>query len=215
MSVSSSSKPLTPSFGPRLLLLLAAAVGLGVLVTVLVQRVWLADPVPDLAAADNSLVISEANPVDTDVEQAQFVPLPHRSAVTSVAPPILPLGGLPGEAGETRSAQELRLELDQRFRAEKRDPAWANAQEEAVLNAIAGTEHDGFDVPLPQSVEARCRSSMCRIQMTYRDEDDAAEMQAKLMLGVPPALSSALTLFIPNDNKGTDMVVFAGSPGTF
>ena len=209
MLASSRSEPRVPSFGPRLLLT-AAAVGVGILATVLVQRAWLTDPVPDAAAADSSLVTSKANPAGTDAEQAQFVPLPHRPAGTFVAPPSPPLGGSSGESG---SVSDLMLKLDQRFRAEVVNPTWASVHEDAILDAIAGTEHDGFDVPLPQSVDARCRSSMCRIRMTYRDEDDAAQMQTKTMLGMPQVLSTARTFYAQTRSGETEMVIYAGHPG--
>lgn len=113
-------------------------------------------------------------------------------------------------AGEREESRRMMLELDRRFHAERVDFQWASTHERAIGNAIAGHEHDGFDVPPPQAIDVECRSSLCSIRMAYADETDAANMQAKLMLGMPAELSKAITFAVPNPNGNTELQIFAG-----
>lgn len=115
--------------------------------------------------------------------------------------------------GEVDSSRDLMLELDRRFRNEEVDRQWASVHEEVIVNAIVGNEHDGFDVPDPKAVDIGCRRSMCRVRMTYDYEDDAAEMQTKMMFGMPRAISTAHTFIRPSDSGDIEMVMYAGSAG--
>lgn len=116
-----------------------------------------------------------------------------------------------GPEGENQLAATRIAELDRKLQAEPFDPAWVREQEEVISQAIVGRPNDGFDVPLPESLDASCRSSLCRIQMAYADEEDAMQMQAKLTLGLSGAIATARTFYQPNETGGMDLVVFAGA----
>ncbi|MDN5781057.1 MAG: hypothetical protein L0H23_03375 [Luteimonas sp.] len=116
-----------------------------------------------------------------------------------------------GPEGESQLAAMRIAELDHKLRAEPFDPAWVRKQEEVISQAIVGSPNDGFDVPLPESLDASCRSTLCRIQMTYADEEDAMQMQTKLTLGLSGSIATARTFYQPNETGGMDLVVFAGA----
>ena len=98
-----------------------------------------------------------------------------------------------------------------RFRGESREPKWAGATEAGINSAIVGSKTDGFDVPPPDSLRVECRTSLCSVRMGYADVDDAAQMQAKLMLGIPASVAQARTFLIDGKNGGTELIIFAGN----
>lgn len=196
--------PVEPSSMPRRGLPSVLVIILGVLVVILIQRGWFGGRAGKASDFASMHPPSTAKQADAGANGVKTVPVPRHLAADQ---PIR-VAGIP--AGDAGNSQAMMLKLDRRFRGENLDLAWAALHEQAVSNAIAGTEHDGFDVPLPQSLDVRCRSSMCSIRMSYQDEGDAANMQAKLMLGMPATLSTAYSFYLPNPRGGTDLLVYAG-----
>jgi len=123
-----------------------------------------------------------------------------------------PMVELPPAEREALIASQM-AELDQRLRSEPIDGAWARNQEAAIESAIVGSQTDGFDVPMPEDVDKQCRSSLCRIRMTYASEEDALQMQSKLTLGLSGPISKARTFYLPTKDGSTELIVFAGSVG--
>lgn len=121
--------------------------------------------------------------------------------------------GMPKEPSPEEQAVQRRADivaLDQKLRSEPLDPDWAIEQQSVIRKAIAGVPGDGFNAPAPDSMDEDCRSSMCRISMVYKDEEDAVQMHGRLTLGLDGAISTARTFFVPTNDGGVEMVVFAG-----
>ena len=102
-------------------------------------------------------------------------------------------------------------DLDQKLRADPLDPAWARKQEEVIAQALAGTPHDGLPAVSPDRMDTSCHSTLCRIRMTYADEEDAMQMHTKLSLGLHGSIATARAFYRPNQNGGMDLLVFAGA----
>jgi hypothetical protein len=130
-------------------------------------------------------------------------------APAAIDSPVGPAQG--GNTGEMEESKEAMLMFNRRFRAETLDPEWAAEHERVIASAVVGSKHDGFDVPPPAEIDVQCRSSTCSIRMTYADETDAANMQARLLLGMPAELSKAVTFAVPNPNGNTELQIFAGN----
>lgn len=125
----------------------------------------------------------------------------------------IPPSGMPIEPSAEEQAVQRRADivaLDQKLRSEPLDPDWAIEQQSVIRKAIAGMPGDGFDAPAPDSMDEVCRSSMCRISMVYKDEEDAVQMHGRLTLGLGGAIATARTFFVPTNDGGVEMVVFAG-----
>lgn len=165
--------------------------------TVRKDQVLPAEINPSLAAMRTEAARSTSRTVSS-VRPHQPVPL---SAATRGIDP----------EGESQLAAMRIAELNHKLRAEPVDPAWVHKQEEVISQAIAGRPNDGFDVPPPESLDAFCGSTLCRIQMTYADEEDAMQMQVKLTLGLSGAIATARTFYQPNETGGMDLIVFAGA----
>lgn len=157
----------------------------------------------------------DASPVGQSPMIAQSPPPPDRTQPLPMqayqAPPPPSRDG--AATGGTSDTHRKLTSLDQKFRAENVNAAWAAEHEQAITDAIVGTETDGFEVPLPEAMSSQCRSTMCSVRMTYRDEDAAANMHAKIMLSMPKALSKGRVFFLPNQGGGVEMVMFLESPG--
>jgi hypothetical protein len=123
-------------------------------------------------------------------------------------PPGIPIE--PSTEEQAAQRQAGIVALDQKLRSEPMDPDWAFEQQAVIRKAIAGTPGDGFNASVPDNMDAVCRSSMCRISMVYKDEEDAAQMHGRLTLGLGGAISTARTFFVPRSDGGVEMVVFAG-----
>ncbi len=157
----------------------------------------------------------EPVPVESPVEQSESwadssAPMPRQEMPLARTQPA---SGAPGsaQAGESGDINAEILKLDSRFRGESREPKWAGATEAGINSAIVGSKTDGFDVPPPDSLRVECRTSLCNVRMGYADVDDAAQMQAKLMLGIPASVAQARTFLIDGKNGGTELIIFAGN----
>lgn len=185
--------------------LLAVVIALMVVVLLLKASMQQPDPMHPSAAADQKAGQLDS-PADADASLPQKL---QPITQTQSLPDPLPGAGPAGQSGPGIQAEILKL--DNRFRAESRDPKWAAATESGINAAIVGSKHDGFDVPPPDSLNVNCRTSLCNIRMEYADVDDAAQMQSKLMLGIPSAVSKARIFLIPGRDGGTEVVIFAGN----
>lgn len=187
---------------------IVSAFGLGAALTLAVN--WYRDSSPRTVPNFDEASSSQAQ-LGSNAPVPSFAP-PIRP-LRSASPPNLPTAGIPSMTGEAAPSEGLMLELDQRFRSEEVDRQWASAHEEAIINAIAGNEHDGFNVPDPKTIDIGCRRSMCRVRMTYDYEDDAAQMQTRMILGMPPEVSVSRTFLSPSSSGGIEMVMYAGNVG--
>lgn len=157
-------------------------------------------------------------PLGTASESVQAPPPDRSTPATSqtsgnrraeLSPP-----GIPGElsADEQASRRQAQIvALDQRLRSEQVNQSWASEQEQMIRKAVAGSPSDGFNAPMPTTMEHECRSSICRIRMAYTDEEDAVQMHGRLTLGLGGAIATARTYFVPRGDGGVDMLVYAGS----
>jgi hypothetical protein len=183
--------------------LVIALVGLIVLAVIFVQTRKPAahfDTTQELASADQAPDPTAYEPAERPSSSAVPVGLPAAAYQANGEP-----------RGQGSNGNDDLIKLENRLRAEKIDPAWAAANEQAISKAIVGSEHDGFDVPPPDEVEASCHSSLCSIRMTYADEEQAAQMQLKLALGLPAAISVARTFNVPRADGVTEILIFAGN----
>lgn len=132
--------------------------------------------------------------------------VPRTSGISSTGMHIEPS---PDEQATQRRADIVAL--DQRLRSEPLDPDWAIEQQSIIRKAIAGRHGDGFNAPMPDSMSQDCRSSMCRISMVYKDEEDAVQMHGRLTLGLGGAIATARAFFVPLNDGRVEMIVFAAS----
>src|SRR5690606_33089490 len=130
----------------------------------------------------------------------------------------LPSAALPPDVIAERSpeeqerAQAARIaDLDKKLRDEPFDTKWAREQEGIIARAVTGSKNDGLAVPLPDRMDATCQSTLCRITMTYADEEDAMQMHTRLTLGLRGSISSARAFYRPNQRGGMDLLVYAGA----
>lgn len=210
MAISHRSTQEEPSSAPSLNVPIISAFVLGVVLT-LVAAWHFHDPSSD-STSDSSNTGSPGPERGLADSALPRIAAPEQRR-PSVSRPVRSAAGLASMTGEVDSSRDLMLELDRRFRNEEVDRQWASVHEEVIVNAIVGNEHDGFDVPDPKAVDIGCRRSMCRVRMTYDYEDDAAEMQTKMMFGMPRAISTAHTFIRPSDSGDIEMVMYAGSVG--
>jgi hypothetical protein len=118
---------------------------------------------------------------------------------------------------ETSAAQQqadsraLQVRLDDRLRSESMDPTWARDQEAAILAAVSGDDKDGFPADLPRDMDTQCRSSLCKVTMTFADEEDAYQMQTKLTLGLRGPIATARTFYSVRPDGAMDVIVYAGN----
>lgn len=160
---------------------------------------------PDMTKLDREHDTSRAPSTDT---RAAFMSAGTRATPAALSP-SMPAEPTQEEQDRSRAAQMNAL--DQKLRADPFNPVWARQQEEIISQAVAGTKGDGLQVPLPESMDATCQSTLCRIQMTYTDEEDAMQMHTKLTLGLQGAIATARTFYRPNRNGGMDLIVYAGA----
>jgi hypothetical protein len=114
-------------------------------------------------------------------------------------------------AQQQADARASLLKLDNRLRSEPVNPKWAPEQEATILAAISGDPNDGFPAKLPKDMDAQCRSSLCKVTMTFTDEEDAYQMQTKLTLGLRGPIATARTFYNQRPDGGTDLVIYAGA----
>lgn len=103
--------------------------------------------------------------------------------------------------------------LDERLRAEPVDHHWAMAQQKVIRDAIKSTPNGDFDALPPSSFQEQCHSSLCRISMTFSDEEDALQMMTKLALGLRGPIATTRTFYSPMADGGMEVVVYAGELG--
>lgn len=151
---------------------------------------------------------SEANTqsppvVSKDIPQATETRAQQRAAAMFPRP----------EANQAQQQADTRaalLKLDTRLRSEPVNQRWANEQEATILAAISGDDNDGLPVKLPRDIDTQCRTSLCKITMSYSDEEDAYQMQTKLTLGLRGPIATARAFFAPRADGGMDVTIYAG-----
>lgn len=163
-------------------------------------------------SADSATNVPSA--VAEDVEPPSPAPDTSHTGIQYDRPTSgIPPSGMPIEPSADEQARQKRADivaLDQKLRAEPLDRDWALEQQSIIRKAIAGTPGDGFNAPMPESMDGECRSSICRISMVYKDEEDAVQMHGRLTLGLGGAIATARTFFVPTSDGGVEMVIFAG-----
>lgn len=188
---------------------------LGIGIGLLAARVYyspgknMAVQAPSAAAEDYaaSLQSSSDMPTTTDVSRAAGSSARPRTPEMLSRPEADP-------AQQQADARAALLKLDNRLRSEPVNQKWATEQEATILAAISGDAKDGFPAKLPKDMDAQCRSSLCKVTMTYADEEDAYQMQTKLTLGLRGPISAARTFFSPRADGGMDLTIYAGGQGS-
>lgn len=182
-------------------------IALGTVIGVLCARLYYSpgenvEALPSAASAD-----------PTDNMRSQSATTETSQAIGSTARLPRPAMPPPLEANQAQQQADVRaslLKLDARHRSEPVNQKWANEQEAVILAAISGSANDGLTAKLPTDMDAQCRSSLCKITMTYADEEDAFQMQTKLTLGLRGPIAAARTFFSPRTDGGMDVTIYAG-----
>ena len=112
------------------------------------------------------------------------------------------------EQREARLAAEL-AGLEQEFLAEPVSPGWSFASERVIAEALSAERTAAHQGPAPLSHDAECRSTTCRIRITYRDEMDAQMGEIFLLGDIAGTLPSANFGRLAGDGGTVQLVMYA------
>jgi hypothetical protein len=153
--------------------------------------------------------------------EARVAPMPGAPPMGATLPAGAPRAA-PGPTGngapQDPAAMEAHLQaqlhaLDDRLVSEPLSPQWAKANEQAIGRFLAPANLARENVPAPSASEASCKSRLCRIRLTFADEQQAGQTQTSLLMAIADGLPHAQSFLLPRKDGGVDLVVYAaGDP---
>ena len=141
--------------------------------------VAIVDPAP--------LAVAAPGPVSTTAADRDTHDAPRPPPAPEPAGDDAPMSN---EQREARLAAEL-AGLEQEFLAEPVSPGWSFASKRVIAEALSAERTAAHQGPAPLSHDAECRSTTCRIRITYRDEMDAQMGEIFLLGDIAGTLPSA------------------------
>lgn len=113
-------------------------------------------------------------------------------------------------ASKTRSAERaeaLKTRVAAQFGAEKVDPAWAPGKESS-LQDISKLPQIASNIAEPLRVNVDCRSSMCRIESSFKRSGDAEDWTMLYMASVGSSLPNAVVSRVQNPDGTTSVQIY-------
>ena len=118
------------------------------------------------------------------------------------------------EASLTPEQQEQQLQLamnqmESKFLTEPVVSAWSSSTEGAIANSFSPKNLSALGAPSPRSQQTSCRSSTCRIQVTYADDAQADIGQQFLLYDITARLPVTSVFRVPQPDGSVAMVIYA------
>lgn len=163
-----------------------------------------------LLAAGAAGVVIWLQPADPSTDQvanistqpfpAQPTPLLPEKAASQAAAAVEPHDGdvHEKEHGSVVSDQDIQAqllrdlgELENKFLSEPVSAGWSVSTQKMISDSLSESRLAANEAPIPVSHDAECRSTSCRIRVTYRNQMDAQMGEIFLLGGIANELPSA------------------------
>lgn len=117
---------------------------------------------------------------------------------------------------EPVSAQEHRAQkisalnaLDREFQRQPRSATWGSNTEQVIAASLSESGLAANQAPVPIEHDAECRTSTCRIHVTYANEMDAQMGEVFLLGDIARQLPSARLGRLFNEDGTVELVIYA------
>jgi len=119
------------------------------------------------------------------------------------------------EAGDVAKHREkFKAELSSSFAAQPIDTAWARRTRVELEEQLIATAVEQSDFPAPQTARMQCRSTTCRIEADYPDEDSALYGVQLLQSAFSSRLPRAHQYSVTNPDGSVTIVMYASKGST-
>lgn len=153
--------------------------------------------------AGNAFPAEQTQPASAPAFAAPGAPLPPAVRSRNEA------GGAPASGP---SQEEVIVELERRFRADKPDPQWAAVAEKALMDAAVEPALTAFSTP--KDFKADCMGRMCKVFMHFETLMQAQDWAELYVVGTSEAMSLARISVQPSKNGGADLIIFGARKGS-
>lgn len=99
-------------------------------------------------------------------------------------------------------------QLETRFNQENQDTDWSKTVEESIINKYNDTLVDGNDL-----VEARCHSTLCRVEMSHLDQEAQSFFWANVSAIEGLSTEQIYIQSVDNQEEGLKTVIFVSRDG--
>jgi hypothetical protein len=119
-------------------------------------------------------------------------------------------------ANEADRNRQFQSGLATSFQSQPVNPGWATETKADLEEALITTAAEQEDLPAPDSTRMQCKSSTCRIEARYKDEDSALFGVQLLQTAFASRLPSSHQYTVRNTDGSVTLVMYASKgPAAF